>query len=201
MDKILEIEKLCFSYGENPIIAGFDLTLGRGERLCLAAPSGKGKTTLLRLIAGLERPESGSIRVGGRLAYLFQEDRLLGWRTIGKNLTLAADRSLSEPVRRERATSALEAVGLSGCADKYPRELSGGMKRRAAIARTLCYGGELLLLDEPFTGLDRDSRELCARALLSYFPDAAMLLISHIPEDAGLLGADIRETDFGVRNS
>lgn len=201
MDKILEIEKLSFSYDENPIIADFDLTLGRGERLCLAAPSGKGKTTLLRLIAGLERPESGSIRVGGRLAYLFQEDRLLGWRTIGKNLTLTADRSLSEPVRRERATSALEAVGLSGCADIYPRELSGGMKRRAAIARTLCYGGDLLLLDEPFTGLDRDSRELCARALLSYFPDAAMLLISHIPEDAGLLGAEIRETDFGVRNS
>lgn len=189
MDNILKIENLRFSYGEQNIIENYSLTLKRGERICVFAASGKGKTTLLRLISGLELPSGGNISVNGRVAYLFQEDRLLPWRTAVENITLTG-------VNRNEAINALEAVGLDGFADKYPRELSGGMKRRVAIARTLCRGGDLLLLDEPFSGIDAGRRELVARAVNRYFDDAAVILISHIPEEAELLGSKPVAAEF-----
>ena len=186
---LLEIRKLCFSYKNSPtpLLRDFELTLDRRERVCLAAPSGRGKTTLLRLIAGLEKPDSGEIRLGGRVAYLFQEDRLLPWLTAEENLTLIG-------ASREQALTALESVGLD-CADKLPRELSGGMRRRLAIARTICLGGEILLLDEPFSGLDPVSREKAATALDDKFRNAAVILITHIPEEAGILGARLENFD------
>ena len=139
MDTILKIDRLTFAYNsvepteiKMPVIKNFTLTLCRGERICLSAPSGSGKTTLLRLIAGIERPDSGTIELYGRLAYMFQEDRLLEWYTSLENLTFIG-------CERARALTLLGRVGLGDAADKLPRELSGGMKRRLAAVRTVAH--------------------------------------------------------------
>ena len=198
MDTILKIDRLYFTYGSDnqadskkQIFENYSLTLNRGERICLSAPSGSGKTTLLRLIAGLEKPDSGSISVIGKLAYMFQENRLLEWLTAMENLTFIG-------CPRDRALELLDAVGLSDAADKLPRELSGGMKRRLAAVRTAAHGGELLLLDEPFSGLDDKSRDRTAQLLNESFTDAAMILVTHSPTDAELLGARIDDTPFAA---
>lgn len=180
---MIDICNISFSYGEKPVLRDYSLRVGRGERICLFATSGIGKTTLLRLIAGLEKPTSGEIRLGGRVTYLFQEDRLLPWLNLLDNLTLiGAD--------RQRALRVLESVGLEE-ADKFPDELSGGMRRRAAIARAICAGGEILLLDEPFTGLDAGLRGRSAEALKREFADAAVIMVTHIQEEAEIMGAEI----------
>lgn len=196
MDTILKINRLAFAYKSNDRteqkkrgFENYSLTLCRGERICLSAPSGSGKTTLLRLIAGLERPDSGTIELYGKLAYMFQEDRLLGWYTALENLTFVG-------CERERALKLLDAVGLGDAADKLPRELSGGMKRRLAAVRTVAHGGDLLLLDEPFGGLDETSRALTAKLIHDSFRDAAMILVTHSPADAELLEANIDCADF-----
>ena len=196
MDTILKIDRLTFAYNsvepteiKMPVIKNFSLTLCRGERICLSAPSGSGKTTLLRLIAGLERPDSGTIELYGRLAYMFQEDRLLEWYTSLENLTFIG-------CERARALKLLDAVGLGDAADKLPRELSGGMKRRLAAVRTVARGGDLLLLDEPCGGLDETSRALTAKLIHDSFRDAAMILVTHSPADAELLGARIDDRPF-----
>ena len=180
---MIDINKITFAYGDKTILRDYTLHVGKGERICLFAPSGSGKTTLLRLIAGLEQPDSGEIKLGGRVNYLFQEDRLLPWLTITENLTLVgADKA--------RAREVLGQVGLEEY-DKYPDELSGGMRRRVAIARSVCAGGDILLLDEPFTGLDAGLRDTCAELLKREFADAAVIMITHDREDAEFMGAEI----------
>lgn len=196
MDMILKINRLAFAYKSHDrteqkkrVFENYSLTLCRGERICLSAPSGSGKTTLLRLIAGLECPDSGTIELYGRLAYMFQEDRLLEWYTSLENLTFIG-------CERARALKLLEMVGLGDAADKLPRELSGGMKRRLAAVRTVAHGGDLLLLDEPFGGLDDASRALTAKLISDSFADAAMILVTHSPADAELLGAVVDDRPF-----
>ena len=196
MDTILKINRLAFAYKSHDrteqkkrVFENYSLTLCRGERICLSAPSGSGKTTLLRLIAGLERPDSGTIELYGKLAYMFQEDRLLEWYTSLENLTFIG-------CERARALKLLEMVGLGDAADKLPRELSGGMKRRLAAVRTVARGGDLLLLDEPFGGLDETSRKLTAKLISDSFADAAMILVTHSPADAELLGAVVDDRPF-----
>ena len=180
---MVDINKISFSYGDKQVLRDYSLHVGKGERICLFAPSGSGKTTLFRLIAGLEKPDSGEIKLGGRVNYLFQEDRLLPWLTITENLTLVgADKT--------RAREVLSQVGLEEF-DKFPDELSGGMRRRVAIARSVCAGGEILLLDEPFTGLDAGLRGTCAELLKREFADAAVIMITHDRKDAGYMGAEI----------
>lgn len=180
---MIDINKITFAYGDKTILRDYTLHVGKGERICLFAPSGSGKTTLFRLIAGLEQPDSGEIKLGGRVNYLFQEDRLLPWLTITENLTLVgADKA--------RAREVLGQVGLEEY-DKYPDELSGGMRRRVAIARSVCADGDILLLDEPFTGLDAGLRETCAELLKREFAGAAIIMITHDREDAEFMGAEI----------
>ena len=182
---LIEIENLSFSYGDKPVLRDFSLKLGKGGRICLSGASGSGKTTLFRLISGLEKPDSGKITVNGKIACLFQEDRLLPWRSALGNLTLFG-------VPEERASEVLDSLGISGADQKkFPSGLSGGMNRRVAIARTICVGGEILLLDEPFSGLDKSTRRLAADLISREFSDAAVIMITHIPEESELIGAEI----------
>lgn len=180
---MIDINKISFSYGDKQVLRDYSLHVENSGRICLFAPSGSGKTTLFRLIAGLEKPDSGEIKLSGRVNYLFQEDRLLPWLTVAENLTLVG-------VDKTRAKEVLSQVGLDE-PGKYPDELSGGMRRRVAIARSVCLGGEILLLDEPFTGLDAGLREICAELLKREFAGAAIVMITHEREDAGLMGAEI----------
>ena len=146
--------------------------------------SGSGKTTLLRVLMGLQKPDGGAAEglAGLQSAVVFQEDRLLPWLTARENVSLVA--SDAEAERR------LAALGLGAALEKKPAELSGGMKRRVAIARALAFGGDLLLLDEPFTGLDDEAKRLCAQALLA--ENKPIVLVTHSGEEAALLNAQTR---------
>jgi NitT/TauT family transport system ATP-binding protein len=153
----LAVEGLCHGFGETPLFRNLSFGLPRGAVAALVGPSGAGKTTLLSLIGGLVKPEAGSVRHGfGRPAFVFQDPLLLPWRSARGNIAFAlSGLKLDGQVRRERVRSVLVNVGLgSEDGGKYPHQLSGGMKKRVALARALAVEPDLLLLDEPFSGLD-----------------------------------------------
>lgn len=160
--------------GGREVLRGFSLTVRSGERVALVGPSGCGKTTALRVLAGLQAPDSGSRSVGaGTIGMVFQDPMLLPWRTALDNVALAGEltnaptadpSSLRGAARRRRADAremardALHAVGLDGHEDKLPAEMSGGMRMRVSVARALATRPSLLLLDEPFAAVDDFTR-------------------------------------------
>ena len=184
MDLILtDISK---AYGGNRVLEHISLTFPQGSRTCIMAPSGRGKTTLLRIILGLTRPDSGIVT--GRpmkTAAVFQEDRLCENLTVGGNLRMVCGKSKKGPEIR----ALLAALGIGETLDLPASQLSGGMARRAALARALLADPELLILDEPFTGLDAAAREQSAAAIRQYASKATLLLVTHSKEDAALIGA------------
>ena len=185
----MKIENLCKSFDGKVVLDHVSLTLESGGTACLMAPSGRGKTTLLRCIAGLEVPDSGQITdLPERIAYVFQEDRLCDGFSAVDNIRLVTGKTLGEgEIRRH-----LEELGLAGSLDQPVRELSGGMRRRVVISRAVCFGAGLLLLDEPFKGLDDEARQQTADYILRHRGAAAILCVTHDREDAAALGgADI----------
>ena len=154
----MKIQHLCKSFDGKMVLDHVSLTLESGGTACLMAPSGRGKTTLLRCIAGLETPDSGQITdLPERIAYVFQEDRLCDGFSAVDNIRLVTGKALGEgEIRRH-----LEELGLAGSLDQPVRELSGGMRRRVVISRAVCFGADLLLLDEPFKGLQLRSQSTC----------------------------------------
>lgn len=185
----MKIQYLCKSFDGKVVLDHVSLTLESGGTACLMAPSGRGKTTLLRCIAGLETPDSGQITdLPERIAYVFQEDRLCDGFSAVDNIRLVTGKALGEgEIRRH-----LEELGLAGSLDQPVRELSGGMRRRVVISRAVCFGADLLLLDEPFKGLDDEARQQTADYILRHRGAAAILCVTHDREDAAALGgADI----------
>lgn len=169
----MEVKDLHVSFGDKAVLSRFSLTLPDRGITALSGPSGCGKTTLLRVMAGLERG-GGTVSLPGRAALLFQEDRLLPWLTAEQNIAAVLPRPLRSEAGRFLALTELEEEGGA-----YPGELSGGMGRRLSLARALALGREVLLLDEPFTGVDlpRASRILDRiRAL-----EVPVVLTSHEP--------------------
>ena len=181
-------------------LEGLDLTVRAGEFFVLVGPSGCGKSTVLDLISGLNQPAGGSIRVGGRevaepgldRGFVFQQYTLLPWRTAQGNIEFALEAvgGLRRAERRERAREYLELVGLTDFADRYPHELSGGMKQRVAIARSLSYEPEVLLMDEPYGALDAQTRERLQQELLSIWrrTGTTIVFITHDIDEAVFLG-------------
>lgn len=185
----MKIQHLCKSFDGKMVLDHVSLTLESGGTACLMAPSGRGKTTLLRCIAGLETPDSGQITdLPERIAYVFQEDRLCDGFSAVDNIRLVTGKALGEDEIRRH----LEELGLAGSLDQPVRELSGGMRRRVVISRAVCFGADLLLLDEPFKGLDDEARQQTADYILRHRGAAAILCVTHDREDAAALGgADI----------
>lgn len=148
---MIEVRDLTLSYGEKLVLDRFSLTLPEQGVIGFTGPSGSGKTTLLRVLAGLEQPSSGTVSglEGKDTAFLFQENRLLPWRTVEQHITDVLPRE-----RRGEAERWLEFAELTGEGAQPPAALSGGMARRLAVARCAALGGQALLLDEPFTGVD-----------------------------------------------
>ncbi len=180
---MISFEKVSFAYpcGKN-IFTDFSAEIPTGGIVAAAAPSGGGKTTFLRLLAGLETPQSGTITGtdGKRFSIVFQEDRLIGHISAEKNIALA---NSGGDARRW-----LEAMALSDNAQTPVDELSGGMKRRVAIARALNYGGDILLLDEPLKGMEDALKEKIAALIKDCFP---LTVISvHEEKEALLFAAD-----------
>jgi ABC-type nitrate/sulfonate/bicarbonate transport system ATPase subunit len=187
----LHIAEKRFAGSAEPLFRDLRFDVAPGSVVAVLGPSGVGKSTLLRLVAGIDRAFSGAITVDGRPAreapppgFVFQDARLLPWLTAAGNLRLAAP-DLDEA----QAELLLGQVGLSGVAGLYPRQLSGGMQRRVALARALAPGGRLLLLDEPFVSLDRALADDMHQVLRDVFASskASVLLVTHDPLDAARL--------------
>ncbi len=172
------------------VLDGIDLEIRRGEFLAIVGPSGCGKTTLLNLVAGLVRAEVGIVEVhGGRpkvgdpeVGYLFARDALLPWRTVLGNAELALEiAGVAKSERRRRAEELLGSVGLADSANAYPAQLSQGMRQRVAIARTLATRPDLLMLDEPFSALDAQTKLLLQDTFSKLWAGlgATVVLITH----------------------
>ena len=202
---LLEFEHVSYQYpGEDfDIIDDLSFSVESGSFHCIIGVSGCGKSTIFRMTNGLLQPKSGTIRVGGKpigeqkhyCGYMPQKDLLFPWRTIGENLALPLEirGGLSKAEWRERVDDALADVGLEGCRDKMPDELSGGMRQRAAFARTMLTGSDLLLLDEPFSALDFLTRISMQEWLLGQWEKhkKTILFITHDVEEAVFLSGSV----------
>ena len=184
----IEIKNLCKSFGEKSVLRNIDLTLKDHGIYCLMGPSGMGKTTLLRILLGLEKEDSGSVGgISGKISTVFQEDRLLPFLTPVENIALVCKNFAGKAAIRKNLLKILP----ENCLDQPVEELSGGMKRRVAIARAAWYPSELIILDEPFTGLDMKTKEIVIEYLLNMQKGRTMLVSTHFPEDAKKLGAEV----------
>lgn len=184
---MLKLKNISHSYGDHTVLRGFNLTLEPGQRVALMGPSGCGKTTLLRIALGLVKSSGGRVENTFRkTAAVFQEPRLLPWRTALENVNLVLSDGKTTLSGAKRY---LDMVGLADAADKCPRELSGGMQQRVALARALAVEGDLLVLDEPFKGLDEELRQQIM-ALVGG-TDTAILLVTHDEKEAEALGCEI----------
>lgn len=187
----LSCSDACMSFGEAMVLDSFTHAFPPGERVCIMAPSGTGKTTLLRLLAGLAQPTGGQVEAASStgLSMLFQETRLVEGLTVAENLALCA-RDRAELIRALRLVHALipDEPDLFG---KLPTQLSGGMQRRVELARALAHGGSVVLLDEPFAGLDAACRERSAELVRAAADGRTLIVATHEERDAALLDAGI----------
>lgn len=181
-----------FAPGGAPVLDGIDLDIAPGEFVCLLGASGCGKSTLLNIVAGLEEPTAGTVQVGGSgSALMFQESALFPWLTAGRNIELALRlRGVPRAERRERAHALLRLVRLDGAHDKRVHELSGGMRQRVALARSLAQERDVLLMDEPFAALDAITRDLLHDELERIWSGSGrtVVFITHNVREAVRLG-------------
>ena len=174
------LSNICKGYGGKSVLANIDLDIRRNKFTAIIGPSGCGKTTMINLIAGYDLPDSGFIDCGGirvespkwdRLV-VFQETALFPWKTALENVAFGPiSRGLKKREVIARAMSIMEKFGLAGFEDKYPGQLSGGMQRRAELARAIINSPDVMLMDEPFRGLDALTRELMQEYLLNLFEE------------------------------
>lgn len=178
-------ENVTFSYGETQVLKDVIWQLPENGIVCLWGASGCGKTTTLRLLAGLEKPSSGKVSGATHVSMVFQEDRLLPWKTALDNVTLVG----------VPETSARELLATLGLTDtemmEYPIHLSGGQQRRIALARALAAESDLLLLDEPFNGLDVDTWQDVVPLIRQASENHPVVLVTHIREQVQALGASV----------
>ncbi len=197
---MIEIQGLCKAFDGQPVLVNWDFSLQKGEHLALMGPSGCGKTTFLRILMGLEQPDSGLIQGldGLRLAPVFQQDRLCPGLSALANLLLVCPRPTARD--RRRALELLEGLGLTeNDWNKPAAQLSGGQRRRAALARALLVPADLVLLDEAFKGLDQDTRRQALALTAAETAGRSLLAVTHDPDEAALLAARVVQMPRAVR--
>ncbi|MHB8125444.1 MAG: ABC transporter ATP-binding protein [Desulfitobacteriaceae bacterium] len=191
----LEIENLNKSYDELIVFKDFGLKIPEGKIICILGPSGCGKTTLLNMIGGLVKADSG--RFSGfenkLLSYIFQEPRLLKWKTVRENIEFVLKDIYPRNKRLEIVDQYLEQVELTTFRDYYPDNLSGGMKQRTAIARAFVYHSDILIMDEPFKGQDLKLKLSLINSFLKLWnkDKRTVIFVTHDIEEAVLLGDEI----------
>jgi NitT/TauT family transport system ATP-binding protein len=201
-EPLLTVENLSMDYadgnGKLPVLEELSFQVMAGEFLCLVGPSGYGKTTLLRLLAGLEKPRAGRVCLAGKRVFhprrdvgvVFQQPTLMDWRTVQDNvaLPLQMDR-VGKGVARRQAQALIDLVGLAGFEEYYPAQLSGGMAQRVALARALVHDPQVLLLDEPFGALDAFTRERMGQELLRIWQASrkTVVMVTHSVAEAVFL--------------
>jgi NitT/TauT family transport system ATP-binding protein len=197
----LSLRNLSVHFGDNLIVEDLSLEIAKGDFVTMVGPSGCGKSTTLNAVAGLlgSVPESRlggavEIRDGVRLAYAFQRDALLPWATAQRNVEVGAELAgMPRAQRAARAQELLSHVGLFGIEDRYPHQLSGGMRQRVSLARALAYEPDLFLLDEPFGALDAFTRMDLQNKLLELWAETrmTMVLVTHDLAEALVLGTRV----------
>lgn len=191
MSEIIRINDLCQNFytkeGELEVLKDINFTLNQGEILTLLGPSGSGKSTILNILTKLIKPTSGDVYINGNIGYMFQKDHLLGWRNIMDNITIGLEIQKNKDVNSiKRVERLLKTYGLWEYRNMYPKELSGGMRQRVALIRTLAVDPDVLLLDEPFSALDYQTRLLIS--------DDVYKIIKNEKKSAILVTHDISDT-------
>lgn len=181
---VARLENVTVKFADREILKNINLTVGKTDRICITGTSGKGKTTLMRVLTGFQQVTAGTVQTAPvRTAVVFQEDRLFMHRTALGNLKAVG-------IEKERAEKYLNAVGLGADMKKKPSQMSGGMKRRLALARALAYGGELYVFDEPLTGLDRETADRMLELIKKETEGKALVMITH--DEFALQMPDVR---------
>ena len=194
-DVAVEVRGICKSYSEVEALRMIDLDFPRGKLSTLLGPSGCGKTTLLKIIAGLVQPTSGEVRVNGKVvtgpgperAFVFQDFALMSWATVMRNVAFGLElKGMGKAERQSIARHYIAEVGLTGFEDKYPHELSGGMRQRVGLARAFAVNAEVLLLDEPFSAVDAQNRRKFQEDLLQLVEKErkTFIFVTHSIEEA-----------------
>ncbi len=182
----IQINNLTKKYGDKVVFDAYTNTFDFDGILLIKGVSGLGKTTLMRMIAGLEKADKGEILKSAKsVSFMFQEDRLIPFVSVLKNLTAVCS--------EEKAVEYLKLMGLESEKDNSPLSLSGGMRRRVALARALCFDSELVILDEPFKGLDEELKSTICEIIKEESKNRDFIIISHDSQDAELLNAKIIE--------
>jgi NitT/TauT family transport system ATP-binding protein len=194
-DAIVEVRDICKRYGDIEALRNINLQFERGKLTTLLGPSGCGKTTLLKIIAGLVPSTSGEIRVNGKIvtgpgperAFVFQDFALMPWATVLRNVAFGLElKGVPQAERNRIAKHYISEVGLTGFEEKYPHELSGGMRQRVGIARAFSVNADVLLLDEPFSAVDEQNRRKFQEDLLQLVEKErkTFLFVTHSIEEA-----------------
>lgn len=190
----VQVRNLNKSFGSNRVLSNLNLNFEKDKITVITGPSGCGKTTLLNIISGIEKPDSGEIIMKDRsISFIFQEDRLIPDLTVYRNIEFVLKSTMTEQESKPIIEKYLDLVKLTGARDKYPNQLSGGMKRRVAIARAFAYRSDLLIMDEPFKGLDdKLKKEIIDEFLRIYNQDKrTVILVTHDMDEAVFLGDTI----------
>ena len=181
---MISFDKVSFAY-DDAVIKNCSFTVSKGEKISLMGASGLGKTTVLELISGKLKPQKGTVSVRAQsISMVFQEPRLIPWLTAAENV-----RIVHKDKDRAEAEKWLRLAGLEGYENALPHELSGGMQQRVSIARALAHGGELFLLDEPFSALDDGSFNHMASLINEHTEGKTLVIVTHRPEQAKLLAS------------
>jgi NitT/TauT family transport system ATP-binding protein len=188
---MLKIKHISKSFGEKEVLCDVSFDCQDFGITAIMGASGIGKTTLLNIIAGLETADSGTVDFTfSKIGYKFQEPRLFEWLTALDNIKIVIE---DKQKAHQFAKNALALVGLSESEDKYPLQLSGGMQQRVALARALAFQGDLLLLDEPFSAVDAETKKQLIDAVRQYAKDHAVIIVTHDYAEAKALDAVIVE--------
>lgn len=187
MSKGIHVKNISKAFDGKEVLSSQSFSFPEGTITCVTGPSGCGKTTLLRILAGLEVPDSGIVEKEGSLAFVFQEDRLSENFNAVSNIRLVTGKNLPAEVILQH----LEEIGLKDYAQKPVREYSGGMKRRVAIARAICYDADILLMDEPFKGLDQSLKTKVMDYVKRHCDGKTIIYVTHDPSEAEYLGGNI----------
>jgi len=201
----LRVHDLTISYGGEPVLEGASLAVGDGSFVSLVGPSGSGKSSLLRAVIGLQRPLSGTVETGlapSQIGILFQDDALLPWKTARANVALGL--TFNGMVRSKALAEAdawLARLDLAGLGDRFPRRLSGGQRKRVALAQVLAMRPKLMLMDEPFASLDAIVRARVVKDLVALVEreKISVLLVTHDLEEALSLSDDVYLLSQGPR--
>lgn len=191
---MIRLDNIRFSYPGCPVLSRWSGSFPKGGSYALLGPSGCGKTTLLKILAGLISPDEGVIEGNENCSILFQEPRLIPWRSLEKNLELPLKRNFEKGVRKEKIAGMLFSVDLEEWAESFPWQLSGGMQQRASMARAFLYPSDILLMDEPYRGLDLPLKQkliALLRKMLKENP-RTLIAVTHQVEEALMLAEEIR---------